>query len=43
MKVSEFRVKFVEICEWFDGFDRLKIIFKSLKKDYQIILYFKNN
>jgi len=29
MEVSEFRVKFVEVCEWFDGRDRLKIIFKS--------------
>jgi len=26
------RVKFVkEVCEWFDGCDRLKIIFKSKK------------
>ena len=23
-----FRVKFVKVCEWFDGCDRLKIIFK---------------
>jgi len=29
MKVSGFRVKFVDVCEWFDGCDRLKIIFKS--------------
>jgi len=29
VKVSEFRVKFVEVCEWFDGCDRLKIIFTS--------------
>jgi len=27
--VSGFRVKFVEVCERFDGCDRLKIIFKS--------------
>ena len=42
MKVSEFRVNFVEACEWFDGCDRLKIKFKSRKKqEYQIVLYFK--
>ena len=29
MKVSGFKVMFVEVCEWFDGCDRLKIIFKS--------------
>jgi len=29
VKVSGFRVKFVEVCEWFDECDRLKIIFKS--------------
>jgi len=29
MKVSGFRVKFVEVCESFDECDRLKIIFKS--------------
>ena len=31
LKVKEggFRVKFVKDCEWFDGCDRLKIIFKS--------------
>jgi len=27
--VSEFRVKFDEVCEWFDGCDILKNIFKS--------------
>jgi len=27
--VRGYRVKFVDSCEWFDGFDRLKIIFKS--------------
>jgi len=33
LKVKEggFRVKFVEVCVWFDGSDRLKIIFKSRK------------
>ena len=31
MKVRGFRVNFVEVCEWFDGCDRLKIIFKSRK------------
>ena len=27
--VSGFRVKFVEVCESFDGCDRLQIIFQS--------------
>jgi len=33
LKVKEggFRVKFVKVCEWFDGSDRLEIIFKSRK------------
>ena len=31
MKVGVFTVKFVEVCEWFDGCDRLEIIFKSRK------------
>jgi len=31
VKVSGFRVNFVEVCEWFDECDRLKIIFKSIK------------
>jgi len=31
VKVIWFRVKFVEVYEWFDGCDRLKIIFKSRK------------
>jgi len=31
VKESEFREKFVKVCEWFDGSDRLKIIFKSRK------------
>jgi len=34
-----FRVKFVKVCEWFDGCDRLKIILKS-KKNKIIKLYF---
>jgi len=29
VKVGGFRVNFVEVCEWFDGCDRLKNIFKS--------------
>jgi len=32
VKVSEFRVKFVKVCEWFDECDRLKIIFISRQK-----------
>jgi len=44
VKVDGFRVKFVKVYESFVGCDRLKIIFKSRKKqDYQIVLYFKNN
>ena len=31
MKEGGFRVKFVKVCEWFDGCDKLKIIFKSKK------------
>ena len=31
VKVSGLRVKFVHVCELFDGYDRLKIIIKSLK------------
>jgi len=31
VKVGVFTVKFVEVCEWFDGCDRLEIIFKSRK------------
>ena len=31
VKVSRLRVKFVKFREWFDGCDRLKIIFKSKK------------
>jgi len=29
VKVAGFRVKFVKVCESFDGCDRLQIIFKS--------------
>jgi len=47
MKVTGFRVKFVKVCEWFDGCDRLKIIFKSNKnkitKLYFILKIIKNN
>jgi len=32
VKVGRLRVKFVNICEWLDGCDKLKIIFKSKKK-----------
>jgi len=31
VKESGFWVKFVKVCEWFDGFNRLEIIFKSRK------------
>jgi len=31
VKKGGFRVMFVKVCEWFDGCDRLKIIFKSRK------------
>ena len=42
MKVSGFRVNFVEVCEWFNVCDRLKVKFKLRKKqDYQIVFYFK--
>jgi len=30
-EVGGFRVKFVKVCEWFDGYNRLKNIFKSRK------------
>jgi len=33
VKVGGFRGKFVKVCEWFDGCDRLKIIFKSRKNN----------
>jgi len=32
VKVSGFRVNFVEVCEWFNGCDRLKVKFKLRKK-----------
>jgi len=31
VKEAQFRVKFDKVCEWFDGCDRLEIIFKSRK------------
>ena len=31
VRVGEFKVKFVKNCDWFDGCDRLKIIFKGSK------------
>jgi len=33
LKVKEgwFRVRFVKVCEWFDGYDRLEIILKTWK------------
>jgi len=34
-----FRVKFVKVCEWFDGCNRLQIILKS-KKNKITKLYF---
>jgi len=40
VKDGGFKVKFVKVCEWFDGCDRLKI---KEKQDYQIVLYFKND
>jgi len=39
VKVIRLRVNFVQVCEWFDGCDRLKIIFKS-KKNKITKLYF---
>jgi len=39
VKVGGLRVKFVKVCEWFGGCDRLKIIFKS-KKNKITELYF---
>jgi len=29
VKVGGLRVKYVQVFEWFDGCDRLKLIFKS--------------
>jgi len=46
VKVSGLKLKFVKVCEWFDGCDRLKIIFKSWKnkitKLYFILKIIKN-
>jgi len=46
VKVDWFRVKFVNVCEWFDGCDRLKFILKSKKnkitKLYFILIIIKN-
>ena len=45
--MGRLRVKFVNIFEWFDGCDRLKIIFKSMKnkitKFYYILKIIKNH
>ena len=42
MKVGRLRVKFIQVCEWFDGCDRLKIILKSRKnKITKLYLIFK--
>ena len=43
MKLGGLGVKFVQVCDWFDGCDRLKLYLNHKKKDYQIVLYFKNN
>jgi len=39
VKLNGFSVNFVEICEWFGGCDRLKVILKSRKnkKKYRYI------
>ena len=46
VKMGGLRVKFVKVCEWFDGCDRLKIIYKSKKnkisKLYFILKIIKN-
>ena len=42
MKVSGFIVNFVGICELFDGFDRLKIIFKSRKNKITKVSFMLN-
>jgi len=46
VKVGGLRVRFIQVCEWFDGCDRLKIIFKSRKnkitKLYFILNIIKN-
>jgi len=40
VKVIRLRVNFVQVCEWFDGCDRLKIIFKSKKNKITICEWF---
>ena len=41
--MSEFKVKFDEVCEWFHGCDRLKIILiKNYTKLYFILKIIKN-
>ena len=42
MKVTGFKVMFVEVCEWFDGCDRLKIIFKSRKNKFTKLSFILN-
>jgi len=42
MKVYGFRVNFVDDCEWFDGYDRLKIIFKSRKNNITKLCFILN-
>jgi len=39
VKLGGLRVKFVKVCQWFDGCDRLKVIFKS-KENKITQLYF---
>jgi len=33
VRVGEFRVKFLKVCEWFDEIDKLNIIFNSRKNN----------
>ena len=42
MKEVGFRVKFVKVCEWFDGSDRLEIIFKSRKNKITKLCFILN-
>jgi len=44
LKVKEggFRVKFDKVCEWFDGSDRLEIIFKSRKNKISKLFFILN-
>jgi len=39
VKVGGLKIKFVKVCEWFDGCDTLKVMFKS-KKNKITKLYF---